>query len=150
MQIADEVMKDLLTVYLSGEASEQTGRLVEAYLTERPDLRRVVETARNLKVAETTAPPPGLERRALDRTRRLLARKNLMLGLAIAFTCLPLSFVVDDRGLKFVLLRDAPLAACAALAAAAAFWAVFAVTCRRLAPTGLARRRFGRDRFPLS
>jgi hypothetical protein len=61
----------------------------------------------------------------------------LLLGLALFFTGLPLSFVADSGGLRFLLLRDAPELAGLFLAAAAGLWTAFGVTVRRLKVTGL-------------
>jgi len=45
MNITREVMTDLLPVYFSGEASEDTKQLVEIYFRENPDFERIARSA---------------------------------------------------------------------------------------------------------
>jgi hypothetical protein len=131
-----EVVKDLLPLYAAGEASEDTRALVEEWLARDPDLAALAAELRG-----GGAPPPGAPagagRRELAAARALLRRRTWLLALAIVFTALPLSFVFDERGLRFLMLRDAPLASMASWAAAAGLWVGFAAVSRRLKVTGL-------------
>jgi anti-sigma factor RsiW len=138
MNVTREIVKDLLPLYASGEASPDSRRLVEAFLREDPELAALAEAL----AAETAGPPrqapaAGGELRALDRTKALLRRRTWLLALALFFTGLPLSFAADSSGVKFLLLRDAPAVGSASLAAAAALWILYAVTARRLRVSGL-------------
>jgi anti-sigma factor RsiW len=138
MNVTREIVKDLLPLYMGGEASPDTGRLVEAFLREDPELAALAEALKG----ETAAPlrsgtAAGAELRALNRTKALLSRRTWLLAFALFFTGLPLSFVADSSGVKFFLLRDAPVAGSASLAVAAALWIVYAVTVRRLRVSGL-------------
>src|SRR5689334_11531795 len=91
MNVTKDVIQDLVVVYLSGEASADTRRLVEEYLAQDPEMAERVKGAQSFTVPQA-APPPSLERRALDRTRQLLGRRNLLLWLALFLSYLPLSF----------------------------------------------------------
>ena len=138
MNVTREIVKDLLPLYVSGEASPDSARLVEAFLRDDKDLAALAEAMK----AETDAPlrqAPAADvgLRALDRTKALLRRRTWLLALALFFTGLPLSFAADSSGVKFLLLRDAPVAASASLAVAAALWIAYAVTARRLRVSGL-------------
>ena len=64
MNISRDVVKDLIAVYLAGDASADTRALVESYLKTDPELARDVEAARGASL--------GLPRRAhrLRRSRR--------------------------------------------------------------------------------
>ncbi len=73
----------------------------------------------------------------LERTRSTMAHRSWNLGLAIAFTVFPLSFVFSGGHLQWMLLRDVPSAAEASLIAAAGFWVGFVIHSRRLRASGL-------------
>src|SRR5262245_12654004 len=91
MNVTKDVIKDLVVVYLAGEASADTRRLVEEYIATDPEMADRVKAAQAFTVP-AAAPPPDLERRSLDRTRRLLSRKNLLLGFSLFLSFSPLSF----------------------------------------------------------
>ena len=134
MNVTDEVIKDLLPLYMAGEASADTVRLVEEYLARHPQLRMAM--TENVPVLEAEA-PPHLEKRTVEHTRRLLARKNNWLGAAIFLTLVPFSFRFGDSGVNAVLYRDLPGVAAAAMALALGAWGMFLLTLRRLNATGL-------------
>lgn len=106
MNVTRDVVNDLLTVYLTGDASADTQALVEEWLRQDPDLARQVARARNLELPAVPAPPPTTEKRALDRTRRLWRLRAVVLGAAIYFATLPLSVTFDSRGFQGWLLHD--------------------------------------------
>lgn len=139
MNVTRSIVKDLLPLYVSGEASSDTRALVESFLREDPELARLAEVLR----AEELAPPrgpavtPDSGRATLERTKALLRRRTWLLAFALFFSGLPLSFVAGDDGLRFLLLRDAPALASASLAVAAALWVAYGLTARRLRVTGL-------------
>lgn len=106
MNVTRDVVNDLLTVYLAGDASADTQALVEEWLRQDPDLARQVARARNLELPAVPAPPPTTEKRALDRTRRLWRLRAVVLGAAIYFATLPLSVTFNSRGFQGWLLHD--------------------------------------------
>lgn len=134
MNITDDVVRDLLPLYMAGEASADTVRLVEEYLARHPQLRLAV--AEGVPVLDAEA-PPHLEKRTVEHTRRMLARKNNWLGAAIFLTLVPFSFRFGDGELRAVLYRDWPGVAAAAVVMALAAWGMFLLTLRRLNATGL-------------
>jgi len=138
MKITRDVVQDLLTVELAGEASADTRALIAEYLASDPALARDVEAAR-AGAGLPAAPPsaPGAEKRALDATRQLLRVRSQTLAVALVFTLLPLSFVFEDGRVTFFLIRDAPVIGLAWWATAAALWVWHAVVRRRLRVTGL-------------
>jgi anti-sigma factor RsiW len=139
MNVTREIVKDLLPLYVSGEASPDSGRLVESFLASDPELAKLAEALR----AEMVGPPreapvaSGAERAALERTKSLLRRRTWLLALALFFTGLPFSFVAGEDGLRFLLVRDAPALGSAALAVAAALWIAYGINARRLRVSGL-------------
>jgi anti-sigma factor RsiW len=134
MNITDDVVRDLMPLYMAGEASADTVKLVEEYLARHPQLRSAV--AEEMPRLEG-AVPANLEKRALEHTRRMLARKNNWLGAAIFLTLAPFSFRFGEGGVSAVLYRDWPGVAAAAVALGLAAWGMFLLTLRRLNATGL-------------
>ena len=93
MNVAREVILDLLPVYLSGEASPATRTLVEEYLKQDDELAQRVRLQLGDNFAKAVPPvlPPELELRSLRRTRSLLGWQRWLLGLAIFFSAISLS-----------------------------------------------------------
>jgi anti-sigma factor RsiW len=121
--VTRDLVEDLLPVYLAGDASADTRRVVEAFLAGDPELAREVEEARSGPIALPATPPPSTgEKQALDATRQLLKHRTSTMAVAILFTLLPFSFAVEDSHLKFLLFRDAPTIAIAWWATAAVMW----------------------------
>ena len=52
MKITREVITDLLPIYLSGEASQDTRDLVEAFLKEDPEFARIVNAEQSSLLSE--------------------------------------------------------------------------------------------------
>jgi hypothetical protein len=131
------VARDLLPLVVAGEASADSAALVEEFLERDSELARLAEALRQQITASVSPAPLPPERAALERTKSLLRRRARLLGLALFFTGLPLSFVADSNGLQFLLMRDAPALAGLLLAIAAGLWVAFGVTAQRLKVTGL-------------
>ena len=137
MQVTREVVKDLLPVYLAGEASADTKRLVEEYLRQDPLLRVEFESP----ALPDVAPPGELELAALEQTRKLLARRSWMLGPGLALSFLPLAFRFGDgTGPRFLLLGPEPWLATGAVVLGWALLGGFLWTCRRLSALSLEPR----------
>lgn len=136
MNITRDVVKDLATVYLAGEASADTRALVEEWLRTDPGLAALVDQARRLELPAVAAPAPTVEKQAFDRTRRRLRGRGIVLGAAIYFSTLPLTVTFGSDGFHGLLLEDWP-ARIPALAVAAALWVVYWRMSRRLGASGL-------------
>ncbi|MBX9599404.1 MAG: zf-HC2 domain-containing protein [Bryobacteraceae bacterium] len=134
MTVTNNVVRDLMPLYLAGEVSEDTRRLVEEYLRVHPE---ELADAGTLALPQAD-PPPALEMASLERTRRLLSLRSLTLAGALAMSYAVFSFRFDDDGLSFVFYRDLPAATWVLLAAAACVWVAFLVLHRRWFATGLA------------
>jgi len=140
MNVTRAMIDDLLPLYASGEASADTRAAVESFLREDEALRRQLAALQSEDpgaIVPVHTMGPDTERRTLARTQVLIRRRTWQLAVAILLTALPFSFVFGDNGLRFFFLRDAPVAAGACFAGAAAFWALLAMTVRRLRVTGL-------------
>lgn len=122
MNVHENVVLDLLPLVRDGQASAESRQLVEQYLRDNP--------AAAAFAALLPAPDPGLELRTLQCVRREVGRAGWEKALAIFFTFLPLSFIVDAQGFRF-LLGDYPGVIVGSLVTAAAFWARYLARVRR-------------------
>ena len=131
MTVTKDVIEDLIPVYLAGEASADTRKLVEEFMAAHPGMLGV-------DLPETKVEPPkDLGLRALEGTRRAIAQRNAWLAWAAVLSFGVFSFAFHGKEITFLLFRDAPLAAYALLAGSAFCYAMFYWTCRHLVVTGL-------------
>jgi anti-sigma factor RsiW len=139
MNVTRDVVNDLLTIYLAGEASADTRALVEEYLATDPALAREVDAARSgsLPLPDVPPGPATAEKRALDATRQMLKHRTSTLVVATLFTVLPLTFAFDASGITFLLIRDAPVVGLAWWVTAAVMWGCHLWVRRRVRVSGL-------------
>lgn len=138
MNVTREVVKDLLPLYASGEASRDTRALVEAFLSHDPELARLADSIRSGEGVPAAVPAPGdAGHVALVRTKALLRRRTRLLAMALFLTGLPLSFAYDSSGFRFLLVRDAPTVTWLCWGIAFWLWLAYAWTVRRTRVTGL-------------
>ncbi len=137
MKINRDVIFDLLPLYVSGEASPATMALVEEYASQDME---VLQELRRLKDSDPLAlpivsVPPELAMRSLNRTKFLLAWQRWLLGPAMFFTLVSLSFEISTTGGRIrgfhLLLRDSPLLA-GSLAIGICCWVAYFMVRRRL------------------
>jgi anti-sigma factor RsiW len=136
MNVTRDVVKDLLPVYLAGEASPETRAVVEAWLATDPELRAQADRGRSVAWPDAQAPPPTVEKRALDTTRRRLRRRSILLGTAVYVSTLPLSVSFNRNGFNGLLIDNWPERV-VILAIAAALWAFYWKASRRLRVSGI-------------
>lgn len=143
MNVTQNVVMDLLPVYLSGEASPDTKDLIEEFLREDPEFAAVVEGhkrefGRQQELLEPVSEPsPDHELRTLAQTRSLMERQKWSMALALMLTGFPFSFVFGGGHVTFMLLRDQPLLAAVSWCGAAILWIQYFITRRRLHVAGL-------------
>lgn len=138
------VIRDLLPLYLSGEASEETNALVTEYLEGDSELRGEANAERTAGIdAGKSALPalsPALELRALRRTRALLLWQRLTYAWALGLTVASLGgvgFIRDGRMEFHFFFRDYPQVFYPCLSAAVSLWIAHFILQRRLRSTGL-------------
>ncbi len=136
MKPTRDVVKDLLTVYLAGEASADTRALVEEWLKTDPDLARQVALARRADLPSIALPAPSIEQRSITRTRRQLRLRALLLGIAIYVSTLPLSVTFNSSGFHGLLIDNWP-ERIVIMILAAALWAGYFGLRRRTRTSGL-------------
>ncbi len=130
MNITNDIINDLIPLYLANECSADTRALVEDYLKENPAqavaLRRIMETP----VPGAVPPAKALfETQAFREARRRLRRRSWLMALAICFSLAPFSFVYD-HGKLWILFREAPVTAVVYLVLAVVCWTGYGVVRR--------------------
>jgi anti-sigma factor RsiW len=126
MTVTRPVILDLWPAYASGEASQDTRALVDAFLRDDPEFARQLRED-PLSQLDGPAPSPDLELRALAKARRRLGGFRSLLFLAIMFSCMAFGRIVSDTSFDV-----SPRAFIAVASIAAAFWIAFFVTLFRM------------------
>ena len=143
MRVTQNVVMDLLPVYLAGEASPDTIELVEEFMRQDPEVASAVEAqkrefgSQQELLKSSCAPSADHELRTLAQTKLLMERQKWLMAMALMVTAFPFSFVYGDRHLIFMIVRDQPLLAVATWLGAAILWVLYFVARRRLRMAGL-------------
>ena len=137
MNISRDVIKDLIPVYLAGDASADTRALVESHLKTDPELAGDVAAARGTSLGLPATPQPTAEKQTLDATRQLLKNRTSTMVVATLFTVLPLTFAFHGTTITFFMIRDAPVIGIAWWVTAAIMWIWHVRIRRRLRVSGL-------------
>jgi len=129
MNIGQDVILDLLPLYVSGEASDETRQIIETYLREHPGVASLAsEMAEAARLMDEPAAVPDLSNaqvRTLQRVRRAVQYRNGALGVALAYTLAPFSFVVSGGSFRWLILDQYPQAAMTFLVLAVIFWGIY-------------------------
>jgi len=126
MNVTRKVIVDLWPVYASGDASDDTQALVEAFLRDDPGL--AAELRRDpLGGIATPAVAPDVEMRAFQRARRRLTGYRPLLLLAMVFSGLAFGRIIQDTSFDV-----SPRRFIATAAVAVAFWIAFLVSLWRM------------------
>ena len=138
MTMSDDVMNDLLTLYVAGEASAGTRTLVEQHARENAAFASRLESARALPPLAPPHEPSGdLELRALSEARQFLHLRSAFWAGGILFTLLPLIFSFDGGGVQFLILGRHPGLVWSFWSVAAASWVACYVMHRQIRHVGL-------------
>lgn len=136
MNLPGNVMKDLLTVVVAGEASPETRKLVQEYARDHPEFARTVEQVGRLGLGMHVPLAPNRELETLKRTKNMLRLKSVLLGLGILLTLLSVKFKFDALGITWGWQGDvAPRLVMMGLGLAV--WVGYFLVARRLRTTGL-------------
>lgn len=112
MNVTRDVITDLLPVYFSGEASEDTKQLVEDYFREDPGFERIARRAatplETLRKAAPVQPDADKERLDLECAREQVFRSRLAFGAALLFTLAPLTAIYSKGHLVWAAMFNDP------------------------------------------
>lgn len=91
MEITREVILDLLPLYVAGEVSEDTRKLVEAYFENDEDLKRLAECAEKIGLKEVPmTDQKELSLEAYEKANKMMVIRTLGLAAIISFSFLVL------------------------------------------------------------
>jgi hypothetical protein len=137
MNVTRNVIADLLPLYEAGEGSADTRALVEQFLKEHPDMRAEAPVDAMLK-AEPASRSEQEQRATLERTRSLIRWRMILFGLAIGSNLTAFSFTFSsDKGITWIMWRDAPGMGLILLAIAAASWLAYFRVDKKLTVSGM-------------
>ena len=128
MTITKEIVTDLLPLYFANTCSTDSQRMVEAYIASDPAFAADVERFRSTPVTLTASLD---EVNALRRTRMLINRRTTYFALALFFTLVPFSFMVNNGTVTW-LVAQSPVLVGFYLSIAAVFWVLYLLLRRKL------------------
>ena len=122
--VTRDVIVDLWPLYVSGEASQDTRRLIEAFLGNDPEFAGKLgqNATEPLAVPDVPSLTPDHELKTLTLIKRRLAGPRWLLLLALVFTALAFGRIVSDTSFDV-----SPRRFIATAVVAACFWAAFLV-----------------------
>lgn len=126
MTITRSIILDLWSAYASGEASQDTRALVDAFLRDDPEFARQLRED-PLGPVESPTPTPDLEMRALTKARRRLGGFRSLLFFAMLFSGTAFGRIVSDTSFDV-----SPRRFIIAASIAVAFWIAFFVSLIRM------------------
>jgi len=135
MTVTRDVILDLLPLYFAGQVSADTKTLVDEFLRTDPDFARMSQRFDTLLKAQGTPADGGAaERRAFERTRRLLKTRNQTIGMAVAYSLLPFAFFFRNGQIEWIMLRRPSVAATFAFTALVLWVAAWIINRRAVTP----------------
>jgi hypothetical protein len=135
MTVTRDVILDLLPLYFAGQVSADTKTLVDEFLRTDPDFAQMSQRFDTLLKAHGTPADGGAtERRAFERTRRLLKTRNHTIGMAVAYSLLPFAFFFRNGHVEWIMLRRPSVAATFAFTALALWVAAWIINRRAVTP----------------
>jgi hypothetical protein len=97
-KLTRDVISDLWPLYVTGEASADTRRLVEEFLASDPSFEKTLREAASDPLSACLPPslPPDHQLKTFDRIKRRLWGYPMLLQLAILFSCFAFGRIVSD------------------------------------------------------
>lgn len=126
MNVSRDVIIDLLPLYLAGEASEDSQRLVEHFLATDSALAKLVEQAKIDKWNGEIPVPLQKEdeMKSFEKTKQLLLQQRVLMGFAIFTTLMLVAIRGGADGIRW-LWADSPNIAWLIMFAAFVFWTAY-------------------------
>lgn len=138
MKVTRDVVTDLLPLYYSGDASDDTRRLVDDFMRTDPEFTRIANGMSDAYLKHDELPPirPDLELTTIMKTKKLVWLRDALLWISAFVTMTPFSVWSTSWGSGF-LIRDFPLLAMGLGLLAVISWCSYFALQRRLRSTGL-------------
>ncbi len=138
MKVTRDVVTDLLPLYLSGDASDDTRRLVDDFMTTDPEFAQVARGMSDAALKHDKLPPisPEIELQTIKKTKRLVRLRDAFFWISVFVTTTPFAVWDTSWGSGF-LIRDWPRLAVGLGVLAITSWCIYFALKRRLSSTGL-------------
>lgn len=136
MKITRDVISDLWPLYESGEASDDTRRLIDEFLEHDGEFSKLIRDSPKTFCAEMPPLKPEKEIKTILMTKRLLRLRDWWFIFASFLTLTPLTVYDTSWGRGWV-IRDHPLVASGLILVAGVVWFGYYQLTRRLSTTGL-------------
>ncbi|HEX4807356.1 MAG TPA: hypothetical protein VH325_00410 [Bryobacteraceae bacterium] len=141
MNISKEVIKDLLPLYVSGEASDETRELVQHYIETDPELevmlREMTEAEQMLSRKPFVPDLADSQVRSFQKARLLIRYRGVILGAAIAYSLFPFAFVFANGQMHWIVISEMPKVALSSVIIAVALWCTYVFLSRKARKIGL-------------
>jgi hypothetical protein len=141
MNISREVIKDLLPLYVSGEASDETRELVQDYVDKDPELKAMLTEMSEAEQLLSHKPHvPDLadsQVRSFQKARLLIRYRGLIMGAAIAYSLFPFTFIYENGEMHWVVISEMPKVAVSSAVIACILWCTYLFISRKGRKIGL-------------
>lgn len=138
MKITRNVIVDLLPVYFSGEASDDTKILVEQYFKHNPEFASQAKASTE-EIIPNNVPITLTEEDEMDtlsKTKKNLKWRSFLMDFAIFFTLVPFSFAYIDGKFHWIISESFP-SAIVYVFLAIVCWIGYFITRSKLKMTGI-------------
>lgn len=136
--LMQDVLEDLASLYLAGDATPGTRALLESYAQKHPEFAARLREAGQWQAPRIPAPVQAdAEARTLLQTRQAILLRSIFLAMGIAFTLLPLSFTFGPDGIHMLFFPHQTGLISAFWSVAAASWVAMFVMHREVSRKGL-------------
>ncbi|MEP7135195.1 MAG: hypothetical protein ABI904_09710 [Chloroflexota bacterium] len=131
MKITRDIITDLLPVYLAGEASDDTCKLIDEFLKQDPDFAKLIAEQETPLAESPTIILKENEMQTLEKTKKLLWQRSMYMGFAIFFTLFTVAFKFGPEGVHWI-WEGTPIQAVVCVAVGILMWVKYAQTSRTL------------------
>ena len=133
MKITENIINDLIPLYLSDECSEDTKRAVTEYLAGHPEYAEKVRGISHASLPNdlTTKLNANDELKTLKRTQQLIRWKTYLMAGAIFFSLIPFSCLYTNERL-YIFFIESPKTALAYGTVGIIFWITYGLNQRKL------------------
>jgi hypothetical protein len=113
MKITRKIITDLLPIYYSGEASEDTKALVEEFSKKDPEYKNLASSeVVDLNLLSSIGHSNQAKMETMMRIKRILYFRSLIFGVALFCTFMPYTVMGNSsQGVYWIMMRDQPLLA---------------------------------------
>ncbi len=138
MKVTREVVTDLLPLYFSGDASDDTRRLVDEFMKNDPEFAHLAKETSEASLNLDTLPPITLEKelQTIKKTKKLVRLRDAFFWISVFLSATPFTVWNTSWG-SGSLIGDWPILAVGLGVLAIMSWCSYFALKRRLSSTGL-------------